>query len=694
MNSANFYCICLAFFTLFSQQSLLALPVTRGDFRSKVDSLPRVFAVSDADILQNRLRNEALLISKTYQLPENKDELANYRKELRKEIIDKTGIKFYKDLPFNVKETGSTKMEGYTIKNIAFQTRPGVYATANLYIPDGIGPFPGVITMMGHSANGRLYDPYQSVGHSLALNGYVSLHIDPWGAGERSTVQGKFEYHGAYLGASLMNVGETLMGMQVTDNMRGVDFLRSLDYVDPQNIGATGASGGGNQTMWLTAIDERIKAAVPVVSVGTFESAVMRSNCVCELLVDGLTFTETWGVLSLIAPRSLKICNHKKDSNPTFYPSEMLRSYNRVKSIYKMEGVENKLTYELVDDVHGYKPEDRKAMLGWFDLHLKGKGRGTPKEEIPFAVLPAEKLMTYPTKERDKGVEGTADFCRRIGNELRHDFLSSKTFDIASKKKKLEDVLRLDEPSTLQEVHRYSRVDGWDRFALETTDGKLIPVLLQSPKKSGVSDYVIVCNPEGKAAIAPELIADYTQKGKGIVIVDLSGTGEAISSASVSYDKTGKLHTLSRAELWLGETVLGEWTKELGVVAQFLKIKMNAKEVDIDGTKEAGAAALFFGALNNTVTHLVLRNTPVSYLFDDRESVDYFSMAIHLPRFLNWGDISLAAALSAKDIKFIDPVSMSGREINQDQLKEVKQEFDTLRLAYKQSGNTIFEQGN
>ncbi len=113
-----------------------------------------------------------------------------------------------------------------------------------------------------------------------------------------------------------MNIGESLMGIQISDNMRGVDLLCSLPYVDPQNIGATGASGGGNQTMWLAAVDERIKAAVPVVSVGTFESYVMRSNCICELLIDGLTFTEEAGVLALA--RAIMPCNHKKDDNPTF----------------------------------------------------------------------------------------------------------------------------------------------------------------------------------------------------------------------------------------------------------------------------------------------------------------------------------------------------------------------------------------
>ena len=176
-------------------------------------------------------------------------------------------------------------MKGYSIKNIAFQTRPGIYATANLYIPEGKGKFPGVIVMMGHYPGGRLYDKYQSVGITLALNGYVSLCIDPWGAGERTTIHGVFEDHGDEnnLGLPLMNIGESLMGMQITDNIRGVDLLCSLPYVDrkilvrPDQVVAETKPCG-------TAMDERIKAAVPVVSAGTFEAYVMGSPCICEVL--------------------------------------------------------------------------------------------------------------------------------------------------------------------------------------------------------------------------------------------------------------------------------------------------------------------------------------------------------------------------------------------------------------------------
>src|SRR5690606_41533922 len=115
----------------------------------------------------------------------------------------------------------------FTVKYIYIQIRHQVHATAILYIPDGTVKFTAVIVMMGHSRDGKLYENYQLEGQTLAKDGYVALSIDPWGAGERTTQHGDFEYHGTYLGASLLNIGESLMGMQITDNIRGIDLLQS-----------------------------------------------------------------------------------------------------------------------------------------------------------------------------------------------------------------------------------------------------------------------------------------------------------------------------------------------------------------------------------------------------------------------------------------------------------------------------------
>ncbi len=652
------------------------------------DSLPSVLTKNHADLLESRLRNDAILRFGTHQLPDNVKDWEKYRSELRKNIIQKMGLIVDHDLPLDIRETGSIQMQGYRIKNIAFQTRPGVYATANLYVPEGKGPFPAVVVMHGHWPGGRLYQSFQAIGQSLALNGYVCLNIDAWGAGERTPIHGKDEYHGANLGASLLNIGESLAGVQISDNMRGVDLLSSLPYVDPRNIGATGASGGGNQTMWLAAIDERIKAALPVVSVGTFESCVMRSNCICELLPDGLTFTEEAGVLGLVAPRAIKMSNIIVD-NPTFLSSEMLRSFNNARPVFKMLGVANNISNVVLDKTHGYWPENREVMLGWFDLHLKGVGTGAPKKEVPFETLPNQSLMVYPIGKRDPAITTTAAYCEKRGKDLRVSFLSAGSVDVSEKQRELRNILRIKEHSALKEVHQYTSLRGWDRFALETTDGKLIPILHHAPVNSSLG-YMLISNPGGKNAISAELIDGLKKKGQGLVIVDLSGTGEVSSSKENAGNKSMVLHTQSRSELWLGKTILGEWVKELSVVTGFLKSSYKARTVSLDGSKESGLAGLFLAATGGDVNDIILRDAPLSYLFDSRGSVDFFSMGIHLPGFLNWGDISLAAALSGKNIRVINPLTMSGEKISGEELKSYQEEFKKIRRISNQRGETIF----
>jgi hypothetical protein len=556
-------------------------------------------------------------------------------------------------------------------------------------MPDGNGPYPAVINMLGHWRKGKIDSTGpQAVGHTLALNGYICLTVDPWGAGERTTTHGDFEYHGAGLGASLMNIGESLLGMQVSDNIRGIDLLCSLPQADSKKIGATGASGGGNQTMWLAAVDERVKASVPVVSVGTFESYIMRSNCICELLTDGLTFTEESGVLALAnAPMMI---NHTEDSNPTFFPSEMLRSYSNARKAFRSAGLENNISYRLFELPHGYMTEDREAMLGWFDLHLKNEGTGAPRKEVPFTLLPEKQLMVFTEGKRDKDVITTDQYCKERGNELKGKFLNSGTINDGKKKEALKNILRIDDRTVINKINRLPEKAGWELMTFETSEKSLIPVLHLVPAgKEGV--YTVLCNSDGKDSIPLSLVDEYRKKGEGIVIIDLRGTGEQTSTESLSFDYNGKLHTLSRAELWIGRTILGEWVKELNLITGYLISEMKATSISFDGIKEAGLAGLFLAALYGNIDRIVLREAPVSYLFDSRENINYYSMGIHLPGFLVWGDVSLAAALTGKNVTFVDPLTMSGNKLGEEQLRIYKDEYARVRQLTGTEGRTEFK---
>jgi hypothetical protein len=238
-------------------------------------------------------------------------------------------------------------------------------------------------------------------------------------------------------------------------------------------------------------------------------------------------------------------------------------------------------------------------------------------------------------------------------------------------------------------VHHIGSVDGWDRLALETSDDKLIPLLYRAPTNPSLG-YVIISDPKGKRNIDAGILDELKTKGSGIVIVDLSGTGEVSTSKDNTTNKSMVLHTMSRSELWLGKTMLGEWVKELGLVTDFLKSEYKAAKIGIDGRKEAGLAAMFLSATEGKGDYIIMRDVPLSYLFDNRESVDYFSMAIHLPGFLNWGDESLAAALSGKKITIINPLTMSGQQIHDNRLTEYKEEFTKIRSMSRQPGETVF----
>ncbi len=634
-----------------------------------------------ADVIASNLRLEAALRFNLNQLPSTIKEWEAGRTALRSRLIRAAGVKINPDLPLDIRETGTIKMKGYSIKKIYFQTQPGIYATANLYIPDGKGPFPAIINVHGHWQDGKAGEMIQPRGHELALNGYVCLNMDAWGSGERTTIHGRNEYHGSNLGASLLNIGESLLGNQLTDNIRGVDLLSSLPYVDKNRIGVTGASGGGNQTMWLAALDERIKAAMPVVSVGTFQSYILGSNCVCEMMPRGLTFTEESAVLSLIAPRALNICNSLKEQNPTFLPSEMLRSFSRAKSIFALYNLENNIQFRLFDTSHGYWPEIRQTMLGWFDWKLKEVGDGSPKEEIPFTLLPKEQLMVFPEGSRNSLVTTTSNYCIQRGKELTQSLYQIKTISRERKIQELKGLLAYsDAPDQIKEVHHLSNKAGWQKIIIETTRNHLISVRFHPPAKGNLHFVIITRNKENGDDEAVH-IREYIQKGYGVITADLWGIGEFASLQSAKIDGgLPRFHTLARAEIWLGRTIMEEWVNDIKNVIDYIHSTYRPTSLTLDATGELAVATLIESAINNNVDTCILRTFPLSYALDRREGIDFFDLAIHIPGILNWGDILLMTALNNNTrILFKDPVSITGKRISDIGWSEFKNNFLTLK---------------
>ena len=188
----------------------------------------------------------------------------------RKKAIRQRLAQSYGEFPGNASDLesrilGTVERDGYRIERLIFQSWPGIWVTANAYVPTRVeGKRPAVLSVHGHWPWARI-DP---VPHARAVGlvklGYFVLAVDAFGAGERAIEPARGTYHGALLGTSTWPVGTPLLGLQIYDNLRAVDYLISRAEVDADKLAITGASGVGNQSMNAGAWDERLKVVVPV----------------------------------------------------------------------------------------------------------------------------------------------------------------------------------------------------------------------------------------------------------------------------------------------------------------------------------------------------------------------------------------------------------------------------------------------
>ena len=587
--------------------------------------IPDVFNSGfNGTLVESELKNEAARRRLMHQIPFNLDEWDP--NALREKIWQAFGVRVDHNVPLDLQVTGKFEFDGYTIWKLCYQSRPGVYVTGNLYVPAGEGPFPAVINMHGHWECGRLAPRVQERGHLLAKAGYVCLAVDAFGTGERCPEHGVYVSHGGLQGGAPFQFGETLMGLQVVDNMRGVDLLQSLDFVIKDKIGACGASGGGNQTMWLAAMDERITAAIPVVSVGTFESYIICPNCICEVLPDGLNFTEESGVLALVAPRALMTINGVWDTNPAFNPAQTRRSTDEAKRIFRAMGVPENIRQVTLEEPHAFSPQGRRAMIGWFNLHLKGIGNGDPVENIPdFNTLPMEDMMVFAKGTRPKGVVSLPEYVA----EKEKFWKENAVFD----KDKLAKILRL-EAVTIDDAREFSSRYNWERIGIRGSDLRMMPMAFRAPSLPG-KPVVILGTPYKKLHLQQNaLIKSILDQGMGVAIIDLWGSGENDLRIDGSY----RDRFINRSLMWLGKNAQGKWVEDFLLAEEYLLSRDPDMVIAAGGIEEGGIAAALFAALREENTDLYLEGAPASLTYSPARS-KAFGQTFIVPGILTCGDM-------------------------------------------------------
>jgi dienelactone hydrolase len=297
--------------------------------------------------------------------------------------------------PLQPRVVGAVDRGDFVIEKVVLETRPSFLMTANLYRPTELArPAPAVLCVHGHTMKGKTSDAMQIRATNYARAGWVALTVDATGHGERVHIGHRRTF-------AIITTGLTLEGVQIWDNMRCVDYLLSRPEVDGTRIGITGCSGGGNQTMYTAAVDERIAAAVPVCSVSTLRGQIFTSNgigCQCEcipnLMRHGL---ENAVVCALIAPRPLLVLAGTKDKT---FPVHYTRVANEhLERFYRAIGRLDRYRYAERPQPHGYPRALRQLAHAWFHRWFHDRKRETQYHERGPRPLPPEELWCCPDGE-------------------------------------------------------------------------------------------------------------------------------------------------------------------------------------------------------------------------------------------------------------------------------------------------------
>jgi cephalosporin-C deacetylase-like acetyl esterase len=625
------------------------------------------------------VKKQAAEMRKDDRSPATAEEWQRQRQELRAKLLAAWGGFPDQPCPLEPKVLGTLQRDGYRVEKLIFQTRPGIWMTANAYVPDRKGKLPAILMVHGHWKGAKQDPVVQTRCIGAAKLGFFVLCVDAFGAGERAIGTALGEYHGDMTAATLLPVGLPLSGLQVYENMRAVDYLMTRPEVDGERIGITGASGGGNQTMYAGAFDERLRCVVPVCSVGNYQAYLGAGCCMCEVVPGALTFTEEWGLLAMVAPRALMVVSATKDAHQ-FSVGEAKKSLALAEPVFKLLGKPGNVRHAIFESPHDYNRDMREAMYGWMALHLKGEGDGSPIREPEIKTENPEELRCFPGDTRPKDWVTIPKFAAAEGKKL----LAAKLEPTAADQWKTEAERRrtvLVEKSlggfpNVKPVTKWTEgFEGETLYRFEPEPGLTSNLSLHydprlKPKQSEPTVIILSTEPYPSPGLVGLLKAALPVGWRAITF-DLRAT----SRVGVPNDKVGRAPDHNTAEwgLWIGRPLLGQWVAD---VRQYLNTlpapddKSAPREIMVIGEGPAGLVALCAAATDKRITKVAAVGTLASYVSDE----PYVGQRLGTlaPGILrDVGDVPHLAALAApKRVVIAGGVGGNGKPLTAEQLRE------------------------
>ncbi len=620
--------------------------------------------------------------------------------------------KFPERTPLNPRVIETRTCDGYRREKIIFESRPDHHVTAVLYLPESEPPYPGVLVPCGHSANGKAYEGYQRMCILLAKNGIAAFCFDPIGQGERvqkldekgkpAIKEGSTTEH-TMAGIGAILVGRQAASYRVWDAIRALDYLASRPEVDPKRLGCTGNSGGGTETAFLMALDDRVAVAAPSCYITSLErlfATIGPQDAEQNITGQVAAGMDHADYVLMHAPKPTLLCVGTQDF---FDIQGSWDTFREAKLLFGRLGYGERVDLFESDEPHGFTRPRREASARWFSRWLLR--RDEPITEPAFPVASDRDLQ-----------------CTRTGQVLS-DLKGVSVFDLNAQRD--EELKPGREAYSRTATSREFRTKVKELLGLAGRHPCAKPMVVKHTSRlpNGLIRELEVESEPGVSISAIEFVPDWPDDTRP-VLIQLSDQplGDAVGRLPGSGDNQGRRVVLTHVR-GLNRPVDGKkkpsWTSEPDVNESFLSLHIDRpllgqRTLDVLNLLESlsggftaekfpgfelaasgpsAIAALHAAALDERglIRALAVERTTVSWSDVVRSGVSRGQLASIVPGVLQFYDLpDLAARLEPLSLSIREPIDAVGRPVS---LQEARSIYTCCINAYGEGGRLTLESG-
>jgi cephalosporin-C deacetylase-like acetyl esterase len=625
----------------------------------------------------------------------------DYQKTVIKTLMEIAGP-FPEKTLLNAKVIRIIDKEFCRIEHIVFESQPKFYVTSSLFIPKSlVGNIkaPAIIYCSGHSEDGYRNSVYQQVILNLVKKGFIVFAFDPVGQGERleyfnpktgkSIIGGPTKEH-SYAGTQAFISGSSQARYMIWDGIRAVDYLLTRKEVDAARIGITGRSGGGTQSAYIAAFDERIYAAAPENYITNFTRLFQSigpqdaEQNMFNQIAKGIDHAD---LLISRAPKPALMITTTRDM---FSIQGAMETEKEISRIYEAYGMKTNFNRTEDDTSHASSKKNREAMYQFFQQHLKNPGNPND-EQVKF--LTKDELQVTSSGQVSTSFEGETVFSlnRSETEKITSVIRSYRNQGDKYYKELTGKVMELSgyrEPENISDLVFTGRIrrKGFaiEKYFMKGEGDYPIPYLLFKPDRPS-HKFLLYLHPRGKSKEAHTggEIEWFAINGFNVLAPDLIGQGETgtgIFRGDAYIDSVS--HNIFYASVLLGRSVTGIRAGDIVRLVRMIKQLDKTSEIYGLALDETCPVLLHAAVFEPLISRIALVDPFSSYL--NMVMNRYYNssfVTVCVPGSLRSYDLpDLAVILAPRKLLIVGATDGNGEPID---FKSIETDMAIIRAGYK-----------